>query len=527
MKIRLPGSRSHDAGRLGRSVVLWLAGPALVLACGSAGSDGASSSPTAPDSGTSTSDAGPSSLTESGSETGPSSDAATNGNAPVSVAAGGSFSCVVLASGSVACWGLGQTGQLGVDPSTLAGCGVGDGSTTACRSAPALVLGLSNVTRVVAESAGACAITTSGDLYCWGRNDHGELGHAAGSNGDGLCSANSVSFACNWVPSKVAGIANVTAVAVGQWNVCALSGGKVYCWGYDGFDANGQGAARGSDLHTPSLVAGLPSDITELAGSAVANHVCAVSTASGVYCWGRNDSGELGHTSGGGTPSDDSLNLPGGEGNGTPQLVPGTTGLHSLIAPSGATCAIGTSGVMCWGDNNLGELGIGSITQQELTQITPTLNLVKGATSLVGPGSSPLCAILSGGVLSCWGPAQTGELGNGAFNGLGSPDGGITDCGSQLTGCAKSPQTVSGLTFKEASSGQEIQIASTGTGRQFGGHVVALGTDGKVYGWGANVFGEAGHETGADDDQECTYTTATTGESVSCAPVPKVVVGLP
>ena len=74
--------------------------------------------------------------------------------------------CALTSEGAVECWGGNDRGQLG------------DG-TKKVRSSPENVLGLKNV-EVVSIAAGdqhTCAITSTGELMCWGFGACGQLGH--------------------------------------------------------------------------------------------------------------------------------------------------------------------------------------------------------------------------------------------------------------------------------------------------------------------------------------------------------------
>jgi alpha-tubulin suppressor-like RCC1 family protein len=77
------------------------------------------------------------------------------------------YSCGVTTSGSAYCWGLNAYGQLG------------DG-TTANKLVPTVVSGGLTFVSVAAstspDGAHTCGLTTSGAVYCWGLNDHGQLG---------------------------------------------------------------------------------------------------------------------------------------------------------------------------------------------------------------------------------------------------------------------------------------------------------------------------------------------------------------
>jgi alpha-tubulin suppressor-like RCC1 family protein len=69
----------------------------------------------------------------------------------------------VTTAGAAYCWGANDHGQLG------------DG-TTAFRVTPAPVAGGLTFASVTASSYYTCGVTTVGVAYCWGENLFGELG---------------------------------------------------------------------------------------------------------------------------------------------------------------------------------------------------------------------------------------------------------------------------------------------------------------------------------------------------------------
>jgi alpha-tubulin suppressor-like RCC1 family protein len=83
------------------------------------------------------------------------------------IEAGKAFTCALLNSGGVQCWGENMDGQLG------------DGSTID-RFSPAGVTGLSTgVSGIGLGDLHACAETTSGFRYCWGDSFYGQLGNGS------------------------------------------------------------------------------------------------------------------------------------------------------------------------------------------------------------------------------------------------------------------------------------------------------------------------------------------------------------
>jgi alpha-tubulin suppressor-like RCC1 family protein len=91
-----------------------------------------------------------------------------------------------------------------------------------------------------AGNAVSCGVTSGGSGYCWGNNTTGELG-----NGTTTSSAMAVVLS--------GGLLSFGAVSVGNsldrvdQHACALTrGGRVYCWGYNGFGEIGYGTKNNS-----------------------------------------------------------------------------------------------------------------------------------------------------------------------------------------------------------------------------------------------------------------------------------------
>jgi alpha-tubulin suppressor-like RCC1 family protein len=225
----------------------------------------------------------------------------------------------------------------------------------------------------------ACAITPSpeGAVYCWGRNNWGQLGN--GSTTDSS------------VPVKVSGLSRVVAVSAGENHSCALlECGTVKCWGANNFGQFGKS--------TPAS-ASRPVSISNISGgSQIAtgyDHTCVLKSSGGLTCFGRNDSGECG------VGSTDSVVAPS-----TP------TGLGSSVASfaNGAfhTCAVSSGGALsCFGWNNDGQLGINSFT--ESTTAAPVSGLTSGVSRVAGSYFST-CALLGDGNVQCWGRNNLSQL---------------------------------------------------------------------------------------------------------------------
>jgi hypothetical protein len=186
----------------------------------------------------------------------------------VELAAGNPLGCARLNDGSVQCWGAVYGDDAVFTPRAVVD--TGDAALT-------------HVTRVVAMAgAGApaahgCALRSSngGEVWCWGYNLAGELGHTS----DG-----GIAFE---KASKVA-LSDVIDVSVGLSHSCALvSSGQVYCWG-ESKAATGGGSGS---ISTPTAISGLDDAIDIASGM---SHNCARRRSGQVSCWGTNASGELG-----------------------------------------------------------------------------------------------------------------------------------------------------------------------------------------------------------------------------------------
>jgi alpha-tubulin suppressor-like RCC1 family protein len=245
----------------------------------------------------------------------------------------------------------------------------------------------------------------------------------------------------------VRGLSGATALAAGNAHICALlQTGTVQCWGRNESGQLGDGTSGGSRA-TPVAVRGLSGVTALAAGSA---HTCALLQTGTVQCWGLNDNGQLGD----GTTAN----------RATPVAVRGLSGVTALAAGGAHTCALLQTGTaQCWGSNFSGQLGDGTTTDR----LTPAVvSGLSGVTALAA-GWDHTCAVLQTGTVQCWGSNFSGQLG----------DGTTTD---RLT-----PVAVSGL------SGVTALAAG-------GAHTCALLPTGTVQCWGRNESGQLGDGTTAN-----------------------------
>jgi alpha-tubulin suppressor-like RCC1 family protein len=187
---------------------------------------------------------------------------------PSSVGAGDGFTCATISDGRAACWGRNNGGQLG------------DGTTTD-RTLPksvASTVQFAAGVRIAVGAAHTCALDVNGLAYCWGENEHGELG-------DGTTISRSA-------PVPVSGGVKLKSITAGGAHTCGLTdSGVAYCWGDNADGQLGIGAVSGP-VTVPTRVAGARAFSSISAG---ADHTCAVgATDLLAYCWGLNADGQLG-----------------------------------------------------------------------------------------------------------------------------------------------------------------------------------------------------------------------------------------
>ena len=287
-----------------------------------------------------------------------------------------SVSCAIAALGSqtaARCWGSNESGQ------------VGDGTTTPRLEPVTINTGAGMPRQVSTGSFHACALVANGvfsQVRCWGSNSAGQLG--LGTTGGSQTT-----------PQLLTGFpaqANIAEIVSGQDHNCVRYGsGNVECWGKNDSGQCGLGASpppgpKTAPNSTP--ISNLSAIAKITAGD---NHTCALRTDGALFCWGRNDMGQIGV---------------GGSGAITlPTMI--MDDVIDVAAGIGHTCAVrGDHTVHCWGA--AGTLGNNTANQSSApTQVTG----IDDAVALAA--GSATCAIRENGGAVCWGPNSEGLLGVG------------------------------------------------------------------------------------------------------------------
>jgi alpha-tubulin suppressor-like RCC1 family protein len=433
-------------------------------------------------------------------------------NAVVDFSGGKNFACVVLASGDVWCWGGDEFGQLGVAATERC---VDSAGPLDCRPAPARIPGVRDATAIAAGDGFACALLRSSDLVCWGRNDRQQLGHLPGTMaGDETCPGDDVTGTpCSLAPTPVRIRGAVVQVATGAGFACAVTQptGQVYCWGDGSLGETGNGMSGPDASFGPAPLAGnahagsLPA-MVNVSVTGTMGHACAIDVNRNLWCWGDNTGGDLGH------PLGTHHDLPSGphELNPVPRLVAEShsptvllADLSSVATPDVATCASDGSRVWCWGSDlncDNGRPGVPDVPVPSRVDAP-----ARAVFSSVSSRARHVCALSTDHSVYCWGDNQHGQLGIGSVGGPPGADAAVS------SDCYYKPQRVGGLPKVEKIVGA------------VGDFVLVQAQGGALYSWGINGAGESGHppDLGAHTgDQLC-------GSSVLCNSTPSEVRGLP
>jgi alpha-tubulin suppressor-like RCC1 family protein len=364
----------------------------------------------------------------------------------VQVSAGGQHTCAITATGTASCWGSNAHGQLG------------DGTTTnRLLPTPVTLPGGVTLAQISAGDRHTCARTTSGTALCWGENVFGQLGNgSSGANSTPLPTV--VSFASGVVPVDIdAGFSHTCAAA---------TSGIAYCWG---FGLDGQLGIGSQGSGAVPLSVSMPSGVSFARVSAGTIHSCAVATNGDAYCWGDNESGEIGN----GTTA------PGiGGGPRVPTLVSRPSGIHfsqisangeggSSLGRFGFTCALTAGGATyCWGRGAEGQLGNGGTANRLLPTVISAPS--GSAFTFVSTGYNFTCASRGIPAILCWGRNAENQVGDGTSSNRpvptpvaaygGVPFGSIVGTVTSTLGGA-----LSGAWISAAPSGRSSLIASGGT----------------------------------------------------------------
>ena len=463
------------------------------------------------------------------------------GRSATAISSGESHTCALLDDNSVVCWGFNELGQVGDE-------------TIINRNTPTPVdTGTGTVVSIGTGGYSSCALFDDGSLACWGNNSIGQLGTGEEpfnttpqnldtkgyvfTSIDGgrrhTCARyknadSDVAFECwgnntygqltnNTMDNRILISVNspfgnnVEKFSTGSNHTCAIltTTNALVCVGYNALGQLGDGSNVNRSTSSP---VNLGENKTARAVSAGFVHTCAILNDDKVKCWGEGSSGELGNSANNDSNTPVSVTL-------------GDNTAKKISAGGSHTCAIlNDYSVACWGNNIVGQLGVGDNTARN----EPTgVNLGTSRTATgISTGNNHTCALLDDKSVVCWGFNGNGALGDRSISHRTGPVAVPLGTGRTATAIhAKADHSCailddgSLLCWGKNTSGQlgngtstepvtdtpvAVDLGAGRTAMKVGGganHTCAILDDESVKCWGDNYFGQAGVPTSHRGDQ--------------------------
>jgi alpha-tubulin suppressor-like RCC1 family protein len=265
-------------------------------------------------------------------------------------------SCALRQDGKLFCWGLNEHGQ------------VGDG-TIVSKTVPVQIDSGTLYSKISSSGANRCGITSGGVLKCWGYNIVGQVGDNSTTDRS--------------VPTLIDSGTLYASVSVANEHACGITtSGVLKCWGYNYLGRIGDGTTVNKLV--PTII---DSGTTYSQVKAGPHSTCGITSINQVKCWGSNSYGQVGN----GTTS---------TAQASPVLIDSSTTYSQIVLGAEHTCGITTSGVLkCWGKNSLGQVGDNTTSDK----LVPTIIDPGISYSKIQLGYGRTCGISSAGIFKCWG----------------------------------------------------------------------------------------------------------------------------
>lgn len=317
------------------------------------------------------------------------------------------------------------------------------------------------IVQASASQTGTCALDDQGRVYCWGRNNFGQLGQG-----------HTVSTGAE-TPANVAGPVplsqRATMIASGQSHTCAiLEDDSVICWGEAFHGSLGRGNANHiGNNETPGQLKSIRIGVKARSIHAGWHQSCAISHADTLHCWGSNRQGQLGYGHNQHIGNDDPPLASGPVDAGGP--------VKDVALSQLGTCALLKDGaVRCWGYKrpatgwHEGTPRTNPAIGDDEVAAQGRLIDLPGPAAQIEAGLHHMCARLQDHRLYCWGESGHGQLGQ------------ATDEDAFIK---NSPPTTPGpLALQEHFS--DVSLG--------GNRSCAITSDGAVYCWGSGILSKPG-----------------------------------
>ena len=304
------------------------------------------------------------------------------------------------------------------------------------------------------------------------------------------------------------GVMAAEYIESGHLMVCGIFDGQTWCWGSNLNGRLGNGLNEDTYTLTPIKMFRLSGGLlgkTDKMVSVSNGTTCVVTTDNQIYCTGRGNAGQIGDGTNNDRTTVRQVSKPAGM----------TGNITQITAFGGGFCAISAGDLWCWGSGSYGKIGNGSTSNRNI----PTKVSVIGATAspsrpvtyVASDSEAPhVCAIaqVSGaGKAYCWGHNMRGALGDNSTTNRTTPT--AVYASGVLSGKNLVKIGVSGrypdLMVNDNQYPSDAQVVSCANSQGDNlnkrkcartGQACALDTDGKMYCWGANQYGQLGGGSG-------------------------------
>ena len=382
------------------------------------------------------------------------------GKTIVQIAAGANHNMVLTSDGAVYTWGWNYHGQLGNNTKT------NSNTIVAVQTIGTPIAG-KKIVKIAAGQGHSLALTDDGMVYTWGRNDTGQLGNNATTD---VMLPVTVTVTGTPMSNKT-----IVEIASGARHSLAIdSSGKVYAWGHNGSGQLGNNLTVNA-LTPVAVQAPADKNIIQVSGSGwLGASSSALASDGTVYSWGRGFDGQLGD----GTNNDSSVPV-----ITTINLVDTpSTPTHVMAKPGDTTAIISWQAPIVSGGQNI----TGYVLQYQAVGASSwtTINVAAAATShtITGLTNDQTYRIRLAAKIT----AGTGDFSNVVLvTPHAKPT--ITNVSPAICPIAGGQNvTLTGANFVLKNK----KIMQTVNGN---GYSLALSADGTVYTWGRNEYGQLGN----------------------------------